>query len=222
MTTDAKTYLLRAALIIKAYPNLLILPAALGLMLYLPAAPDGSTSSLPAMSLIILFVIMPVIYGQYTELITHNRLSSYFLLFRIHWFNYFVVSLMVGTPILILSTLGYAIGLPFWGLTKIMSVVIDILSIYIFPLVFLTRKKFSCIPLGIKCLFGNLNFSLPLVILVAIPSIVNLFSPEISETAAQSLPLIVLNYALFIVSLFIEFVVFIAAALILKEKLLQS
>ena len=222
MTTDAKTYLLRAVLIIKAYPNLLILPAALGLMLYLPAGPDSPASGFSAMSLMILFVIMPVIYGQYIELINQNRLNSYFLLFRIHWLNYFVVSLLVGTPILILSGLGYAIGLPFWGLIKVLSVIIDILSIYIFPLVFLTQKKFSCIPLGIKCLFGNLNFSLPLIILVAIPAVFNLFSPEISETTAMQLPMMVLDFALFIVSLFIEFVVFIAAALILKEKLLQS
>ena len=190
-------------------------------MLYLPAAPDGSFPAFFALPLMILFVIMPVVYGQYIELTIHNRLSSYFLLFRTHWLNYFVVSLILGAPVLIISSLGHMLGLPFWELIKILSVFIDILSIYIFPLVFLTQKKFSCISLGIKCLFGNLNFSLPLVILSVIPSVLNLLSMEISDAAVVSLPMILLDYLLWLVNLFIEFIIFIAAALILKEKLLQ-
>ena len=222
MTTNAKTYLLRAALIIKASANPLILPAVLGVLLYMPAAPNGSPPAFFVLSLMILFIIMPVIYGQYIELITHHKLNSYFQVFRTHWVNYFVVSLVLGTPILILSILGHVFGLPFWGLVKILSIIIDILSIYIFPLVFLTQKHFKCIPLGIKCLFGNLNFSLPLVILAAIPSVLNLFSTEASDTAVLSMPMLAIDYVLWVVSLLIDFVIFIAAALILKEKLLQS
>jgi hypothetical protein len=222
MTPNAKTYLLRAALIIKANANPLILPAVLGVLLYMPAAPDGSPPAFFVLSLMILFIIMPVIYGQYIELITHHKLNSYFQVFRTHWVNYFVVSLILGTPILILSILGHAFGLPFWGLVKVLSIIIDILSIYIFPLVFLTQKHFKSIPLGIKCLFGNLNFSLPLVILAAIPSVFNLFSTQASDTAVLSLQMLALDYVLWVVSLLIDFIIFVAAALILKEKLLQS
>ena len=222
MTPNAKTYLLRAALIIKANANPLILPAVLGVLLYMPAAPDGSPPAFFVLSLMILFIIMPVIYGQYIELITHHKLNSYFQVFRTHWVNYFVVSLILGTPILILSILGHAFGLPFWGLVKVLSIIIDILSIYIFPLVFLTQKHFKSIPLGIKCLFGNLNFSLPLVMLAAIPTVLNLFSTEVSDTAVLSMPMVAIDYVLWVVSLLIDFIIFVAAALILKEKLLQS
>jgi len=222
MTPNAKTYLLRAALIIKANANPLILPAVLGVLLYMPAAPDGSPPAFFVLSLMILFIIMPVIYGQYIELVTHHKLNSYFQVFRTHWVNYFVVSLILGTPILLLSILGHVFGLPFWGLVKVLSVIINILSIYIFPLVFLTQKHFKSIPLGIKCLFGNLNFSLPLVILAAIPSVFNLFSTQASDTAVLSLQMLALDYVLWVVSLLIDFVIFVAAALILKEKLLQS
>jgi hypothetical protein len=121
-----------------------------------------------------------------------------------------------------ISILGQVYGLPFWGLTKILSILIDILSIYILPLVFLLKKRFTCIPLGIKCLFGNLNFSIPLVMLAVVPSILNLFSMESSDTTVLSLPLFALNYIFWVVSLIIDFAIFIAAALILKEKLLQS
>ena len=222
MTTDAKTYLLRAAKIIKAKPNPLILPAVLGLMLYTPAAPDGSPSGFYALSMLILFIIMPVIYGQYIELITHDRFNSFAVLFRKHWLNYFIVSLFLGVPLLILSGLGHAMGLSFWGVIKALSIFVDILSIYIFPLVFLTQEKTKSISLGIKCLFGNMNFSLPLVILAAIPSVLNLFIAEISDTVTMSMQMMLLDYLSWIVSLFIEFVIFIAAALILKEKLLPS
>ena len=221
MTADARTYLLRAALILKANAYPLILPAILGVWLYLPAGSDESPPTFFVMSLMILFVLLPVIYGQYIELIVHNRPNSYFQIFRTHWLNYFVVSLILGMPILILSLLGHVFGLPFWGLIKILSVLIDILSIYIFPLVFLTRKHLVCIPLGIKCLFGNLNFSLPLVMLAVVPSLFNLFNPEVSDTTVLSLPMFALNYLFWIVSLLIDFVIFVAAALILKEKLLQ-
>ncbi len=221
MTTDAKSYLQRATFILKANPTPLMLPAIIGVLLYLPAGSDESPPIFVVMSLMILFVLLPVIYGQYIELITSSRLNSYFQVFRTHWLNYFVVSLVLGMPILILSLLGQVFGLPFWGLIKILSIFIDILSIYIFPLVFLIRKHMACIPLGIKCLVGNLNFSLPLVILAVVPSLINLFSPEVSVTTVLSVPMFVLNYIFWIVSLFIDFVVFVAAALILKEKLLQ-
>ena len=222
MTSDAKTYLLRAILLLRANPNPLIVPAILGILLYMPAGSEESPPTFVVMSLMTLFILLPVIYGQYIELITQNKLNSYFQVFRTHWLNYFVVSLVLGIPILILSLVGQIFGLPFWDLTKIISIFIDILSIYIFPLVFLTHKHLKCIPLGIKCLVGNLNFSLPLVILAVIPSLINLFSPEVSDTIALSLPMFALNYIFWVVSLFIDFVVFIAAALILKEKLLQS
>ena len=221
MTADAKTYLLKAAFILKANAKPLILPAILGVLLYLPASSEESPPTFFIMSLMILFVILPVIYGQYIELITHNRLNSYFQVFRTHWLNYFVVSLILGMPILIFSLLGQIFGLPFWGLIKILSIFIDIIGIYIFPLVFLTRKHLACISLGIKCLFGNLNFSLPLVILTVIPSLFNLFGSGISDTTALSLPMFALNYIFWIVSLLIDFVIFVAAALILKDKLLQ-
>ena len=221
MTADAKTYLLRATLILKAKPNPLILPAILGVLLYLPVAPGESPPAYFPMSMLILFVILPVIYGQYIELITHNRLNSYFQIFRTHWLNYFVVCLILGMLLLVLSLLGHLIGLPVWSLIKILATVIDILSIYIFPLVFLTRKHAASIPLGIKCLAGNLNFSLPLVIFALVPSLLNLFTSEISETTVLSLPMFALSYLFWLASLFVDFVIFVAAALILKEKLLQ-
>ena len=222
MTADAKTYLLRATLILKTNPNPLILPAILGVLLYLPVAPVESPPAFFPMSMLILFVLLPLIYGQYIELMTHNRLNSYFQIFRPHWLNYFVVCLALGMLLLILSLLGHVLGLPVWGLIKILAIIIDILSIYIFPLVFLTQKHLASIPLGIKCLVGNLNFSLPLVIFAAVPSLFNLFSSEVSETAALSLPMFVLSYLFWLASLIIDFVIFIAAALILKEKLLKA
>ena len=57
MTADARTYLLRAALILKANAYPLILPAILGVWLYLPAGSDESPPTFFVMSLMILLYL---------------------------------------------------------------------------------------------------------------------------------------------------------------------
>lgn len=222
MTNEIKTYLSKATAILKSNINLMFLPAALGVLFYIPADSDQPVGFIFFLPLIILFIIMPLIYGQYIEIINNNRKISYTHIFNTHWFNFFVVSLCLGIPILVFSISGAIFGSHIFGINRILSIVIDILSIYIFPLVFLLKKRFTCIPLGIKCLLGNFNFSLPLVLLSAIPTILHLFSIQPSDAAASASPILLLNYIFWLISLIIDFIVFIAAALILKEKLLHT
>lgn len=221
MNNETKTYLSRAVEILKANITPLIPPAAIGVIFYIPTRSDQQSGSIFFLPVIILFVIMPLIYGQYIEIINNNRKIPYIQIFNTHWFNFFVVSLCLVIPILILLISGAISGLPTFGLSQILSIGIDILSIYILPLVFLLKKRVSCISLGIKCLLGNFNFSLPLILLAMVPTILHLLNIQPSDAAASSLPFLFLNYIFFVISLVIDFVIFIAAALILKEKLLQ-
>ena len=222
MNKETKTYVSRAVDILKANPNLLIPPAAIGVLFYIPVDSDQKLGSIYFLPMIILFVIMPLIYGQYIEIIKNNRKLPYIEIFNTHWFNFFVVSLCLVIPILIFIMGGFFFGLPVFGLSQILSIVIDILSIYILPLVFLLRKRFSCIPLGIKCLVGNFKFSRPLIFLAMIPTILHLLNVQPTEAGSASLPILFLNYLFFVVSLIIDLVIFIAAGLILREKLLQT
>jgi hypothetical protein len=222
MNNETKTYLSRAVELLKANINPLILPAVIGVLFYIPTNSDQKLGSIYFLPMIVLFVIMPLIYGQYIEIINNNRKIPYIQIFNTHWFNFFVVSLCLVIPILIFIMCGSFFGLPVFGPVQILSILIDILKIYILPLVFLLRKRFSCIPLGIKCLVGNFNFSLPLIFLAMVPLILQLLSIQPSDATAPSLPFLFLNYIFFVISLIIDFVIFIAAALILKEKLLQT
>ena len=221
MTSEVKTYLLRAAAILKTISNPIIPPVVLGILFVIPPSSDGPAAFLFFLPTIIFFVIIPLIYGQYIEIITNNRQIPYLQIFNTHWFNFFVVSICLAIPVVILIILGQIYQLQFLGI-NFLAVIIDILSIFIFPLVFLLKKRLACIPLGVKCLFGNFNFSIPLVVLAAVPSILHMFSIEFSEVTLATLPYLALNYIIWIVSLIIDFVIFIAAGLILKEKLLPS
>jgi len=222
MTNDVRTYLSKAAAILKSNINLIFLPAALGVLFYIPADADQPLSFTFFLPLLVLFIIMPLIYGQFIEIINTNRKISYIQIFNTHWFNFFVVSLCLGIPILVFNIAGAISGSHSFRIDRILVVVIHILSIYIFPLVFLLKKRFTCIPLGIKCLLGNFSYSLPLVLLAAIPMILHLISFQPSDASASASPNFLLNYIFWLVSLIIDFIVFIAAALILKGKLLHS
>ena len=220
MINESKSYVSRAVGILKANPNPIIPPAAIGVLFYIPVNSDQKLGSIYILPMMVLFVIMPLIYGQYIEIINNNRKLPYIQIFSAHWFNFFVVSLCLVIPILIFIMCGIFFGLPVLGLGQLFSIVIDILSIYILPLVFLLRKRFSCIPLGIKCLVGNFKFSQPLIFLAMVPTILSLLNIPPADTTAASLPFLFLNYIFFVFSLIIDLVIFIAAGLILKEKLL--
>jgi len=214
-------YLLRAAAILKININPLFLPAAIGILFFTPSTSDRPAGFIFLFPLIFLFIIYPLIYGRYVEIINDNRQISYGQIFSTHWFNFFVVSLILGIPILFSTILGLGFGPGIIGINQILSIIIDVLGIYIFPLVFLLRKRFTCIPLGIKCLLGNFNFSVPLVALTIIPSVLNSFIRYPAENAEFSLPFFLINYIFWLLSLIFDFLIFIAATLILKEKLLQ-
>jgi hypothetical protein len=222
MTNEVRTYLSKAAVILKSNINLIFLPGALGVLFYIPADANQPASITFFLPLLVLFVVMPLIYGQFIEIINNNRKISYLQIFNTHWFNFFVVSLCLGIPILLINITGAIYGSQSFGIDQILVIVIHVLSIYIFPLVFLLKKRFACIPLGIKCLLGNFNYSLPLVLLAAIPTILHLISIQPSDATTSASPNFLLSYIFWLISLVIDFIVFIAAALILKEKLLPS
>ena len=99
---------------------------------------------------------------------------------------------------------------------------IPIVSIYIFPLVFINKEVFSSIPLGLKCLLGNLKFSLPLVLVTAFSVLFSLLTEGILSYIGS----FVLSSSILIVLVFIsttiDFTLFIAVCLILKDKLLAN
>jgi hypothetical protein len=219
MAKETSAYLLRAAAILKANPTPLLLPAGVGVFFYIPVSADNSSGFIFLLPMVLLFIIYPLIYGRYTEIINNDKHISYAQIFAVHWFNFLAVSLILGSPVLIVAILGLQLGSGMPSINKFLSITIDILSIYILPLVFLLKKKSTCIPLGIKCLIGNFSFSIPLILLAIIPFILNSLAVYPAETGPA---VHILNYSFWLINIVIDFLIFIAAALILKEKLLQA
>jgi hypothetical protein len=220
MTKETTSYLLKAVAILRTDLNPLFFPAIIGVLFFLPSEPDQPAGFLFILPMVLLFIVYPLIYGRYAEIINLGRKLPYGQIFRTHWLNFFIVSMLLGIPLLFFSILGLNMGPGVLEFNKILSVVIDILSIYVFPLVFLLKKRIQSISLGIKCLLGNLNFSIPLILLTIIPGVLNNFIAYPEGNVALSLPDFILNYFFWIVSLVFDFVIFVAATLILKEKLL--
>ena len=222
MAKETHKYLLDAIEILKRNVTPLLFLALIGLLFYAPTFsgnPSGFTSVLPMFAL---FIIYPLIYGRYVEIVNNNRNISYVQIFKAHWLNFVIVSMIVASPILILSFLGLIYGSPILGIRVILSIALDVLSIYIFPLVFLLRERFACIPLGIKCLLGNFTFSTPLVLLTLVPSILGLVVRSGGEPLSTSPAIPAFYYLFWLIGMVIDFAVFIAASFILKEKLLTS
>jgi hypothetical protein len=132
------------------------------------------------------------------------------------------VSILLHVPLFVWLLISYSSGVAAGSMTYLLYGLINILSIYVIPLVFLTRERFPCILLGIKCLIGNFQFSTPLVFL-SILSIALSFSMGGSSTdSAVPPPSAIGGLVVTFLTVAVDFVVFVAACLVLKEKLLKS
>ncbi len=218
---EAKKYLISAVYVLKENNFPLLILAVIGGLFFMPNSPDKPSDLTFFLPMILLFIVYPLIYGRYTEIIINNRQISYLKIFSTHWFNYFVVSIIVASPILVATFFGiffkeYAIDI-----RNILSLSINALTIYVIPLVFLSKKRLSSVSLGIKCLLGNFNFSIPLILLTLFPSVLALAIQNPSGPSDNSLTTFLFNYSFWLLNILFDFVVFIAATLILKEKLLN-
>ena len=108
---------------------------------------------------IVLFIALPLFYGQYIEIIKHGRKDTWINTFNNYWLKFILLSLILKGPVIILGLVVPKLSV----LCETISFLIDIASIYILPLVFLKKEIFNSIHFGIKCLLGNFKFSLPLV-----------------------------------------------------------
>ena len=219
MQKQATSYLIDSAQFLKVNVNPLLLLALMGLILSFPSSSEEFSSFSLFLPMIIVMIFYPLVYGRYSEIIQGNHNISYHQIFNKHWFNFFIVNLIVGSPALIISFLGSVIGERVMALKTLLWLLTDIMTIYIIPLVFLLNRKISSVSLGIKCLLGNLRYSIPLMVLVLFPSMLSLIIRNPYVTSNQPAAAFLGNYLFWILNLLFDFTIFIAATLILKERL---
>ena len=110
-----------------------------------------------------------------------------------------------------------------WPSIKWVSIItcINMLLIYIQPLIFLRDENLAAISQGLKFLFGNLNKSLPLLILTLIYPIMEWLLPQLLLTNIDENPMLSLSYGLVngFVTLYVVLVIFTAASKFLIEDM---
>jgi hypothetical protein len=224
MNNSIRPYLFEAMSLIRSNLSLLFIPTIIAFIPYLslfsPKNPLGGL--IVIFSRISLFILYPLIYGRFIAIINGYNTLSWGQLFSLHWLNYFIVRIVLYVPILILLFVYMIFNLNNKFIIGITSILIDVLAIYILPIVFLDHVRLKSIPFGLKCLLGNFKFSLPLIFISILPI---LFSFLPSLTSGHSyFPLYYFFIALpqWIFALVIDFTVFISASLILKDKLYRN
>ena len=214
MQLEAKGYLLNAKVIIENNSAPFFMVATIGVLFYV------SDLSFYLAFILALFVY-PLAYGQYVEIILHNREAPYFQIFQTHWSNYLMVSILITSPLVVLFLLTGLLSEDTVWARLILAALVDSLTVYVLPLVFILKQRIQSVSLGIRCLFENFYFSLPLITLVLFPSVLSLLAGFQFGNAEDTLHRILgYLYWLFIIS--VDFFVFVAATLILKEKLLRK
>jgi hypothetical protein len=223
MNQSAQPYVLRAINLIRSHAYLVLIPSLVIGASYLSFLfPEKFGGLLAFGSVLATLIIYPLMYGRFTEIVNGEVPVSWGQLLRQHWWNFITVSIALHVPLFIWLLISYSSGVAADALTYLLYGMINIASIYVIPLVFLTRERLPCITLGIKCLVGNFQFSLPFVFL-SILSIALSFSMG-NSSADSPLPpsSAVGGLVVTFLTVAVDFVVFAAACLVLKEKLLRS
>jgi hypothetical protein len=223
MDQSARPQVIHAINIIRTHAHLILIPSlVIGLSYVSFLFPENFCALLAFGSVLATLVVYPLMYGRLTEIISGEVRVSWGQLLRQHWWNFVLVSIALHIPLFIWLLIGYSFQAAAGPLTYLLYGLINVLSIYVIPLVFLTRDRFPCVLLGMKCLIGNFQFSSPLVFL-SILSIALSFSMGHSGADSQLPPSSALGgLAVTFLTVAVDFVVFVAASLVLKEKLFQS
>lgn len=164
-----------------------------------------------------MLVIYPSVYGQYTEIALRDRTTSYSILFKRHWIDFLIISLLLGVPSAVVDLSRLFLEVDIEQLNPIFSIIVSTLSIYILPYVFIHGQKLESIKVGLKCMIGNLFFNLPLIFMVISIAVLGIYFEYPNENTIRISSMII--YSSFIIlNLFIQLLVFVSATLILKEK----
>ena len=224
MNNSIRPHLAEALNLIKSNIYLLLIPIVIVFAPYLFLISPNKTfgSALSSVSRLLLIIVYPLIYGKFISIINGVSRVSWGQLFVLHWWNYFIVKLILNIPSLFLVFINLLFNLGINILVGTTSTVIDILSIYIFPIVFIEYLRLKSIPLGVKCLFGNFKFSLPLIFISILPILFVLLPRNPSTISEFSLHQLLSALPQWIFAVVIDFTVFITASLILKDKLYRN
>lgn len=217
MKDNATPYIIKSISIIRNNPSPFLIVLIASFLFVLPIIEKNPNPLYFLVFGVVTFFLYPSIYGRYSEITINRQVVPYSILFKRHWVNYILIRLFLGIPSAIFDLLRMSLEIEVKNFEVISSIVISSLSIYVLPLVFIHGKKLESIKFGFQCTLGNLMFNLPLFLIVSATTIIGVLI-EYPDYVSNRLHFIIFYGAIVIFSLFAEFLVFVSATLILKEK----
>jgi hypothetical protein len=178
---------------------------------------SNTSLGLIGLQLLAFFIISPLIYGRFYESAKGESKSTWSQLFKEHWLNYTLVTLILTIPYVAINLFGISNK---FAANTTLGIIINILTIYVFPLVFITRKRIFSLSSGIKCLIENPQCSIAFMLILLITATVQPFiqlymiDPLQNTTVAFFAASFLCNMSFF----YMDMLVFLAATMLLLEN----
>jgi len=184
-------------------------------LMTLPFATRGNPAyGLLVVQFLAILLIAPLIYGRFYEGVRGDTKSGWWGLFTQHWWNYTLVSFILALPYAALFIFGIS---NMAAANAILAAVIEIFTLYVMPLVFITRQRIPAIASGISCLLDNLQYSIPLIVIALILSCISPLMHSYILKPLQGSALYTANFLWYLIMYYFDVIVFTTATMILLE-----
>jgi hypothetical protein len=214
MDTQIQPSLIRSFGIVNKNIVLIAILSALPLIA-LPVVVQGKPAlGLRAVQILAMLLIAPVIYGRFYEKTRGGATSSWWELFAQHWWNYTLVSFILWLPYTLLFIFGIN---KVTAANALLAVVIEVFTIYVMPIVFITRQRIPAIASGITCLLDNVRYSIPFIVIVLIVAGIGPFLQSFIMNSLQGSAVYIAKFLWYMLTYYIDIVVFTTVTMLLLE-----
>jgi hypothetical protein len=169
---------------------------------------------LSAVQILAILLIKPTIYGRFYEKACGDAASGWWELFKQHWWNYTLVSFIIALPYALLFIFGIN---NVAAANALLYVIIEVFTIYVMPLVFITRQRIPAIASGITCLLDNVQYSIPFILIVIVMAGANSFIGNYILDTLQGSALYITNFMWSLIMYYVDIAVFTTVIMLLLE-----
>ena len=225
MSESSLTYIRSASKLLKEHYQLVLIPLLLEIIASVIDTFSGENLRiLSKLATLSVFAILPVIYGRVNEIVTKNSFVSWKYLFNKYFLKYLGIAVIIGLimciPYFLFSML--MIYTEAFRYPKIIFAFImltyQLIGLYAVPLLFYDNTIKQSLLLGFKCLLGNVQYNLPIISMLLLVTILKILHAQSDNEIISILFRCIRWGVLFI----INFIIFIAITLILKDKIYSA
>ncbi len=170
---------------------------------------------------IIGFVIIIIVYARFSEIVAGRQLSPYMEALKKHWLNYLAIFILLFSPVLLFilflkDDMSYATGNIAQFFIKSF---IDILTIFVFPYIFLKGERDGAITYAFAFLVVNIKESVPLILLILLISTIEILSVLLAPgiIGGNLITYVLIGFIQNFILLFTSFIVFNSACIMLAK-----